>query len=78
VDCFVLEYQGDKLRHIRDRLCANNCNILCLQETKRDNFDPSYLRNFCTPSFDDFIFFPLLERLGVPLSFGTVLFFLTL
>ena len=53
-----------KWNAIRDRLCANNCDILCLQETKRDNFDPSYLRNFCPPSFDDFAFLPSVGASG--------------
>jgi hypothetical protein len=31
---------------IRQRINESNCNIICLQETKREYFDHSYLRNF--------------------------------
>lgn len=47
-----------KWNAIRDRLSDNNCDILCLQETKRESFDLSYLRNFCSAPFDSFVFLP--------------------
>jgi len=38
--------------------------ILCLQETKKDNFDISFIRNFCPPDFDSFEFLPSVGALG--------------
>lgn len=53
-----------KWNAIRDRLCNNNCDVLCLQETKCETFDISYLRNFCPASFDSFVFLPSVGASG--------------
>jgi exonuclease III len=53
-----------KWNAIHDRLDDNNCDVLCLQETKRESFDLAYLRNFCSSSFDSFVFLPLLGASG--------------
>jgi exonuclease III len=37
-----------KWNAIRDRMDNNNCDVLCLQETKRESFDLAYLRKFCS------------------------------
>ena len=36
----------------------SGCDIVCLQETKRETFDLQYIKNFCTPAFDAFEFLP--------------------
>ena len=33
-----------KWNAIRDRISKSNCDIVCLQETKRDNFDISFIK----------------------------------
>lgn len=53
-----------KWNAIRDRMDNNNCDVLCLQETKRESFDLAYLRNFCSQSFDSFVFLPSIGASG--------------
>jgi hypothetical protein len=47
-----------KWNSIRDKIVESHCEIVCLQETKRQNFDAQFIRNFCPPSFDKFEFLP--------------------
>jgi exonuclease III len=54
----------DKWNIIRDRIVESECDILCLQETKKDEFDQSFLRNICPPSFDSFEFLPSVGASG--------------
>ena len=53
-----------KWNAIRDRISESFCDIICLQETKRENFDLMFIRNFCHPSFDKFVFHPSLGASG--------------
>jgi exonuclease III len=39
---------------IKSKIKEVNCDIICLQETKRKVFDEAYLRNFCSSNFDCF------------------------
>lgn len=57
-----------KWNSIRDRVTESNCNVICLQETKRSHFDIPFLRNFCPISFDSFEFLP-----SVGASGGTII-----
>jgi hypothetical protein len=41
-----------------------NCDILCIQETKKDSFDDSYIRYFCNRSLDKFAFGPSIGASG--------------
>ena len=43
---------------IRDKINESNCNIVCLQETKKETFDRSYIRKFCTRNLDTFSYSP--------------------
>lgn len=43
---------------IRDKISESACSIVCLQETKREQFDLAYLRNFCNISFNKFAYSP--------------------
>ena len=52
-----LNSQG-KWDALRAKITESACNIICLQETKRDNFDPTYLRKFCPRHLDGFAFSP--------------------
>lgn len=47
-----------KWNAIRDRIVDSLCDIVCLQETKREHFDDLFLRNICPASFDKFIYLP--------------------
>ena len=40
------------------------CSVLCLQETKREDFDLNYLRNFCPKVLSNLPFVHPLEPLG--------------
>jgi hypothetical protein len=31
--------------------------VVCLQETKKEHFDMSFIKNCCPSSFDDFVYF---------------------
>jgi hypothetical protein len=42
----------------------SNCNIICLQETKRDFFDQAYLRKFCPRRFNQFAYVPSIGNSG--------------
>jgi hypothetical protein len=41
-----------------------NCEIICLQETKREQFDAQYLKNFCPKRFNKFAFLPSVGASG--------------
>lgn len=49
---------------IRSKIMESNCDIICLQETKRDMFDANYLKKFCPPQFDSFEFLPSVGASG--------------
>lgn len=47
-----------KWEAIRNKVAETQCDIICLQETKREFFDDSYIRNFCPPTFDKYEYLP--------------------
>lgn len=49
---------------LSEKISESSCSIICLQETKRDFFDHSYIRKFCPRRFDKFIFHPSLGNSG--------------
>lgn len=49
---------ADKWDGVRSKILEAKCDILCLQETKREYFDNAYIKKICPPSF------PGLEALG--------------
>jgi exonuclease III len=53
-----------KWNAIRNRIQESSCDIICLQETKREDFDSAYIRNFCPVVFDSFNFVPLVGTSG--------------
>jgi hypothetical protein len=70
---------GDKWSVIRDRIVESGCDIIYLQETKKDNFDPQFIRNFCPPIFDSFEFLPSVGASGGLITiWKSVIFFGTL
>lgn len=40
------------------------CDIICFQETKKDSFEPSFLRKICPPPFDSYDFLPSVGASG--------------
>jgi exonuclease III len=47
-----------KWNSIKNKIKEKNCDMICLQETKRENFDRAYIKFFCPASFDCFEFVP--------------------
>lgn len=43
---------------IRDKISESACQVVCLQETKRETFDSFYIKKFCPRTLDTFAFFP--------------------
>jgi hypothetical protein len=46
------------MTRIRSKFFESNCDIIYLQETKRDLFDQIYLKKFCPSHFDYFEYIP--------------------
>lgn len=42
----------------RNKIDESSCNILSLQETKRENFDSTYIRKLCPRHLNQFVFSP--------------------
>ena len=49
---------------IRDKITESNCDIICLQETKKSDFDLCFIKKFCPPRFDKFEFLPSIGASG--------------
>jgi exonuclease III len=49
---------------IRNKISESHCAIVCLQETKRERFDESYLKRFCPAHLDRFEFSPSVGASG--------------
>lgn len=43
---------------LRNKIDESNCSIICLQETKKEQFDHSFIRKCCPRRFDKFEFVP--------------------
>lgn len=48
----------DKWLALGQKIEESACSILCLQETKREDFDTAYIRKFCPPRLNKFAFLP--------------------
>lgn len=53
-----------KWESIRNKIIESNCDIISIQETKREFFDSTYIRKFCPPAFDAFCFLPSVGASG--------------
>jgi hypothetical protein len=49
---------------IRCAIRESRCDVICLQETKKECFDRADLKNFCPNSFDSFAFVPSVGNSG--------------
>jgi exonuclease III len=55
---------------LSSKIVESGCDIICLQETKRESFDLDYIKKFCPRKFNNLNFFPQLVLLEVLLLFG--------
>jgi exonuclease III len=53
-----------KWNGLRCAIRETGCDVICLQETKREFFDEAYLKNFCPNCFDSFAFVPSVRNSG--------------
>lgn len=44
----------DKWNAIHDKVVDYACDIICFQETKKEEIDVNFLRNICPPNFNKF------------------------
>lgn len=49
---------------MRDKIEESSCSVLCLQETKHEHFDISYIRKFAPRRFDKFDYIPSVGASG--------------
>ena len=49
---------------IRDKIAESRCDIICLQETKREHIDLQFIKYFCPNGFDSFEFLPYVGAFG--------------
>jgi exonuclease III len=42
---------------LSNKIEESGCDIVCLQETKREHFDLKYIKNFCPKKFNKFFSF---------------------
>lgn len=49
---------------IRSKVTESQCDIICLQETKKEQFDSNFIRNICPARFDKFEFLPSIGESG--------------
>lgn len=40
------------------------CDVVCLQETKRETFDSAFIKNYCPTNLDEFEFLPSVGASG--------------
>jgi len=64
----LLECQGveccQKMDSVRNKMLEANCDVVCFQETKKENFDNAFIRKVLPPAFDDFLFVPAVGASG--------------
>lgn len=53
-----------KWEAIKSKALEAKCDIMCLQETKRESFDIQYVKKFCPRNLNDFVFLPSVSHAG--------------
>lgn len=43
---------------VKNKVLQANCDVVCFQETKKELFDSTFIKNVLPPAFDDFLFVP--------------------
>jgi exonuclease III len=46
---------------ISNKINESNCNIICMQETKREIFDTAYIKKLCPRRFNQFAYVPYVD-----------------
>jgi exonuclease III len=54
----------EKWEAVRDKISESGCDVICLQETKRQFLDAQFIKNFRPSSFDAFEFLPSVGASG--------------
>ena len=54
----------NKCDAVRNKIEESSCSVICLQETKRESFDISFIRNFAPRRFDHFDYIPSIGASG--------------
>jgi exonuclease III len=54
----------DKCDVVREKIEESACSVVCLQETKRERFDMSYIHKFAPRRFDQFDYVPSIGASG--------------
>jgi exonuclease III len=54
----------NKWESLKNKVNESQCDVICLQETKKENFDILFIKLFCPPSFDSFCFIPSIGASG--------------
>jgi exonuclease III len=49
---------------LSNKIEESGCDIICLQETKREHFDLQYVKKFCPKKFSKFLFVPSVGASG--------------
>ena len=49
---------------VRNKITLSNCDIVCLQEMKKDDFDLAFIKKICPTAFDAFDFLPSVGASG--------------
>jgi exonuclease III len=55
---------GGRQREVHAKIEESECDIVCLQETKCENFNWKLIRKFCPKRFDNFVFSPSIGASG--------------
>jgi hypothetical protein len=55
---------SEKWDAVRDKIEESACSVICLQETKKENFDICFIRKFAPRRFDKFDFIPSVGASG--------------
>ena len=49
---------------IKSKAIEQQCDIICIQETKKETFDDQFIRKICPRGFDKYQFLPSIGRSG--------------
>jgi exonuclease III len=53
-----------KWNSIQNKIQETKCDIICIQDTKREHFDLEYLKKFTTREFNNYSFIPSSRNSG--------------
>ena len=66
----------EKQLALMNAIKVSGCSVICLQETKKEDFDLQFIKSCCPTKFDEFVFVPSVGALVASLLYGIVQFFL--